>query len=155
MRSLSSAVLAVALAAASGAAQAAGGVPSAGQLLQQFAPGAAASEGSVRVDAWIEGRADGQRLVIVVEPEGATRLVADPGITITPEPQAGVEWQVGLPARVVDASREYLDAPTHVTLPFAADHEQPLQVLVEYAWCVLDFQCFFGEELLSVATRME
>jgi hypothetical protein len=155
MRWMSGAALVVALGTGSGGALAAGGVPSAGQLLQQFAPGAPASDGSVRLDAWIEGRADGQRLVIVVEPEGETRLVADPGITVTPEPQAGVEWQIALPARVVDAARDYLDAPTHVTLPFAAEHEQPLRVLVEYAWCVLDFQCFFGEEMLSVATRID
>lgn len=155
MRWMAGAALAVALAAGSGGALAAGGAPSAGELLQQFGPGASAADGSVRVDAWIEGRGDRQRLVIVVEPEGRTRLVADPGITVTPEPQAGVEWQIALPARVVDDGRDYLDAPSHVTLPFAAEHQQPLQILVEYAWCVLDFQCFFGEEMLSVATRIE
>ena len=42
-----------------------------------------------------------------------------------------------------------------VRLPFRADAPQPLEILVEYAYCVVDYQCFFGEELLTVAARSD
>jgi hypothetical protein len=40
-------------------------------------------------------------------------------------------------------------------LPFRAETAQPLEILVEDAYCVVDYQCFFGEELLTVAARYD
>jgi hypothetical protein len=35
-------------------------------------------------------------------------------------------------------------------MPFTGMIGQPVEVLVEYAYCFVDFQCFFGEETLRV-----
>jgi hypothetical protein len=39
-----------------------------------------------------------------------------------------------------------------VRLPFSATDHEPVELLIEYAYCVVDYQCFFGEETLTVAT---
>jgi hypothetical protein len=125
------------------------------RLIEQFDAGAPEAEGSVRLDAWIETGAEPDEVVVVLEPQGAFKLVADPGITITPTAQPGVEWLVPLPYRHVDSESQYFTPPASLRLPFRADAEQPLEILVEYAYCVVDYQCFFGEELLTVAARYD
>jgi hypothetical protein len=125
------------------------------RLIEQFDAGAPQAEGSVQLDAWIETGAERDEVVVVLEPQGAFKLVADPGITITPTAQPGVEWLVPLPYRHVDPESQYFTPPASVRLPFRADGEQPLEILVEYAYCVVDYQCFFGEELLTVAARYD
>ena len=129
--------------------------PDLGQLIERFEAGAPQHEGSVRLDAWIERGPERDEVVVVLEPQGAFKLVADPGITITPTEQPGVEWLVPLPHRHVDPESPYFTPPAAVRLPFRRDAGQPLEILVEYAYCVVDYQCFFGEELLSVAARYD
>ena len=90
----------------------------------------------------------------MVVPEGETKLVADPGITVTPAARLGVDWQLPLPHRMVDTERDYFDPPATIRLPFTSADDQPLQLLVEYAYCFVDFQCFFGEAELTVATAV-
>ena len=129
------------------------GAASLDALLRQFAAGAGKPAGSVRLDAWVEAGDDGRKeLVVVVEPEGETKLVADPGITVTPAARRGVDWQLPLPYRLVDAGRDYFDPPAMARLPFVSADDRPIRLLVEYAYCVVDYQCFFGEEELTVAT---
>jgi hypothetical protein len=127
--------------------------PDLDRLIEQFDTGAPQAEGSVQLDAWIETGAGRHEVVVVLEPQGAFKLVADPGITITPTALPGVEWLVPLPYRHVDPKSQYFTPPASVRLPFRGDTEQPLEILVEYAYCVVDYQCFFGEELLTVAAR--
>ena len=98
-------------------------------------------------------RPEGNALVVVVEPQGEFKLVADPGITVTPIARPGVNgWCRCLTARSIPAS-EYFTPPATVRLPFRASDNQPVEILVEYAYCVVDYQCFFGEQTLTVATR--
>ena len=78
-----------------------------GTLLEQFNGAAPATDGSVHLDAWIEAGPESDELVVVVEPRGQFKLVADPGITITPTPQPGVQWLVPLPHRHVDPEIPY------------------------------------------------
>lgn len=144
---------ATAAAAQTGADPAAG--PALDQLLDRFDADEPESQGSVRLDAWVEGPGDEREVVVVVEPEGRTKLVADPGITVSAAEQPGVEWRVPLPHRLVDPEREYFVPPAAVRLPFSAENGQPIQIVVEYAYCVVDFQCFFGEEALTVANVAE
>jgi hypothetical protein len=129
--------------------------PDLDRLIEQFNAGARQTNGSVHLDAWIEAGRESQALVVVVEPRGAFKLVADPGITVTPTEQPGVQWLVPLPHRHVDSEIQYFTPPALVRLPFRASHEQPLEVLVEYAYCVVEYQCFFGEEVLTVAARYD
>lgn len=128
------------------------GAPDLNALLEQFEAGAAEAPGSVRLDAWVETGDGGQELVVLVAPEGEAKLVADPGITVTPAGRQGVEWLVPLPHRLIDPKSEYLDPPAMARLPFIADDDQPLRLLVEYAYCFVNYQCFFGEQELTVAT---
>jgi hypothetical protein len=141
-----------------GAAAAADGLepgPDLDRLIEQFNAGARQTDGSVHLDAWIEAGRESDALVVVLEPRGQLKLVADPGITVTPAEQPGVEWLVPLPYRHVDGEIQYFSPPATVRLPFRATDEQPLEVLVEYAYCVVDYQCFFGEEILTVAARYD
>ena len=125
------------------------------RMIEQFNAGARQTNGSVRLDAWIEAGRESDALVVVVEPRGEFKLVADPGITVTPTEQPGVEWLVPLPYRHVDPETSYFAPSASVRLPFRATHQQPLEVLVEYAYCVVEYQCFFGEEVLTVAARYD
>jgi len=123
------------------------------RLIERFNADAPQTAGSVELDAWIEAGPEQSEVVVVLEPQGDFKLVADPGITVTPTAQPGVEWLVPLPHRHVDPENPYFTPPASVRLPFRATHEQPLEVLVEYAYCVVEYQCFFGEEVLTVAAR--
>jgi hypothetical protein len=142
-------------AGAAGAADGAEPRPDLDRLIEQFNAGARQTDGSVHLDAWIEAGRESDALVVVVEPRGEFKLVADPGITVTPTEQPGVEWLVPLPHRHVDPEIQYFNPLASVRLPFRADHRQPLEVLVEYAYCVVEYQCFFGEEVLTVAARSD
>lgn len=127
--------------------------PSLDSLIQQFQSDAPQIEAEVRIDAWVD-RADvegGQdEVVITVLPEGETKLNADPGITVTPGEPAAVDWGVALPHRHQDFSIVYFEPPATIRLPFKASADQPVDILVEYAYCLVDYQCFFGEENLRV-----
>jgi len=131
--------------------------PALGDLLEEFQPVEPVPDGRVRVDAWVQAGHDaGRELVVVVQPEGKTKLIADPGITLTPDEHAfGVTWRVPVPHRVVDHTTDYWEGQRAVRVPFEAAEGTPLEFRVEYAWCVLDYQCFFGEEQLTVANRIE
>ena len=134
------------------AVQAQSAKPSLEELIQQFQSEEPVREAEVTLDAWIErGESDGQpsTLVITLQPDGDTRLNADPGITVTPADQ-GLDWQLVLPHRHQDFSISYFEPPATITMPFTGTIGQPVEVLVEYAYCFVDFQCFFGEETLRV-----
>lgn len=122
-------------------------------LIQQFQSDAPQIEAEVQIDGWIEARADDNQVnefVITIQPEGDTKLNADPGITVTPASQPGIDWQVALPHRHQDFSITYFEPPATIRLPFTGSIGQPVEVLVEYAYCLVDYQCFFGEETLRV-----
>jgi len=133
---------------------AASAAPSLDTLLQQFEARAPERPGGVRLDAWVESGDAGREVVVMVVPEGEAKLVADPGITVMPAARLGVEWQLPLPYRMVDTGRDYFDPPAVVRLPFTSADDRPLQLLVEYAYCFVDFQCFLGEAELTVATAL-
>jgi hypothetical protein len=124
------------------------------ELVQQFNAGAPPTTDGVELDAWVERTDEGTQVVVQIEPQGALKLVADPGITVTPTARPGVTWLVPVPLRHVDPQIDYFAPPALVRLPFAVSDDRPVELLVEYAYCVVDFQCFFGEETLSVATRL-
>jgi hypothetical protein len=124
--------------------------PALDRLIQQFNAGAPEQDG-VEIDAWTETGPEGRAIVVVVAPRGATRLVADPGITVTPTARPGLAWGTALPYRKVEPQVDYFTPPATLRLPFTSSDREPVELLVEYAWCVVDFQCFFGEETLEVA----
>jgi hypothetical protein len=136
-----------------GPAQAADQPVDVDRLLEQFNASAPHTNGSIRVNAWTEAGGESDALVVVVEPRGEFKLVADPGITVTPMERSGVEWLVPLPYRHVDSELQYLTPPASLRLPFRASDDQPLEILVEYAYCVVDYQCFFGEQNLTVVQK--
>jgi hypothetical protein len=124
--------------------------PALDQLIREFNAGAPEQDG-VEIDAWTETGPGGSEIVVVVAPRGATKLVADPGITVTPTARPGLAWGTALPYRKVEPQVDYFTPPATLRLPFTSSDREPVELLVEYAWCVVDFQCFFGEETLEVA----
>lgn len=127
--------------------------PSLDALIEQFQSEAPKVEAEVRIDAWVE-RATGSdqpdEIVITLLPEGKTKLNADPGITVTPSEPPGVDWAVPLPHRHQDFSIPYFEPPATIRMPFTAAENRPVDILVEYAFCLVDYQCFFGEESLTL-----
>lgn len=124
------------------------------QLLQQFrAEAPPEPEGKVNLAAWVERTVAGRAVVIVLEPEGETKLNADPGILVTPEDDQAIRWQVPVPYHRIDQAIAYFEPPMTVRLPFSGDSDRPIRLLVEYAYCIVDYQCFFGEETLTVTAR--
>lgn len=145
--------LATAANAQSSSATTVGGKPSLEELIQQFHSEEPPRPADVQIDAWIESaEQDGKpnTFVITIQPGGDTKLNADPGVTVTPADQ-GLNWQHALPHRHVDGTKMYFDPPATIAMPFTGTIGQPVEVLVEYAYCFVDFQCFFGEETLRVS----
>ena len=124
------------------------------ELIRRFQSDAPKVEAEVRIEAWVEPGDGGDRpdqMVITLLPEGDTKLNADPGITVTPAAGGGVDWQVALPHRHQDMTITYFEPQAEIRMPFTATGSGPIELLVEYAYCLVDYQCFFGEETLSVA----
>jgi hypothetical protein len=109
----------------------------------------------VRLEAWIESEGGERWVVVSIEPEGETKLIADPGITVAPVARPGITWLVPLPHRHVDPAREYFEPLAAVRLPFSGDDSLPIELDVEYAYCVVDYQCFFGKETVTAALRTD
>ena len=105
--------------------------------------------GSVENAAWVERTGDGFELVVTLEPRGAAKLVADPGITVRPTPAPGIDWQRD-ELSLVDGTRDYFATPQVLRLPFKGTAES-VAANVEYAWCIKDYQCLFGEAELSAS----
>ena len=134
------ALLAVAGATPAGAAGSAG----LGGLLEKLGPVAATPKGDVAVTGWIEGGRDGTELVVHLETHGGAKLVAEPGVTVTPAARGGVAW--AFPELVHEIPGQgYLKPPVELRLPFTAEHGGPIEARVDYAYCIVDYQCLFGE----------
>lgn len=113
-------------------------------LLDGFGP-AAAPKGEVLVTARVErGTADDTELVVRLEPRGAAKLLAEPGVTATPVARDGVTWAIPSLLRE-EVEGGYFDRPVELRLPFAAGFGGSVEALVEYAYCFVDYQCLFGE----------
>lgn len=128
--------------------------PSLEDLIAKFEKNAPKVEADVDIDAWVEpgdGAGQPSEMVITIQPKGETKLNADPGITVTPVDQIGIDWQVALPHRHQDQTISYFEPPATIRMPFTASDDQPAEILVEYTYCLVDYQCFFGEETLQVA----
>jgi hypothetical protein len=120
-------------------------------LLGRLAP-AKAPEGSVDVVGWVERNGSQSELVVTFVPKGQVKLVADPGVTVTPLPRDGVAWSVKEPVSRTDPGAGYFAEPPTVRLPFAGEDGRPVEAAVEYAYCLVDYQCLFGEARVSART---
>jgi hypothetical protein len=122
-----------------------------GKLLDGLAaPAGSRPAGEVAVTGWVEGAAGATDLVVRVEPRGAAKLVAEPGVTVTPLPREGVAWP-GEPAVRDEAGGGYFAGPVELRLPFTAPGGGPVEAKVEYAYCLVAYQCLFGEAVVRAA----
>jgi hypothetical protein len=95
----------------------------------------------VAVDA--ARRPDGS-VAVTLTPEGATKLVADPGVSVVPVDRQGLP--VADAVTLKDSSREYFALPPVVEVaPGDAD-----ALRVEYAYCIVAKQCLFGDVTVPV-----
>jgi hypothetical protein len=104
-----------------------------------------APEGRVDVQGWLERNGEGAELVVTLVPQGAAKLVADPGITLTP-----LDGVAAAPVSLVDPSREYLTEPPVLRLPLPGHAGAPVAARVDYAYCLVGYQCLFGEATVRV-----
>lgn len=122
-----------------------------GNLLNQIAP-AKVPEGSVEVMGWVERDGDRSELVVTLIPKGQVKLVADPGVTVTPVARAGVTWNGDTPVSTVIPEGGYFKEPPTVRVPFAGGDGRPIEADVEYAYCLIDYQCLFGTAKVAAPT---
>ena len=134
------------------AAAPAGAAESLGSLLDQLAP-AAVPQGSVEVMSWVERNGAVPELVVTLVPKGEVKLVADPGVVVTPVPRDGLQWKAAEPVSSVDAERDYFAEPPTLRVPFAGEDGKPVEAEVEYAYCLVDYQCLFGTAKVSAPTE--
>lgn len=120
------------------------------KLLDGLAPAAERPRGEVAVTGWIEGGPGGTELVVRVEPRGAAKLVSEPGVTVTPLAREGVAWPAGATVSE-EPGGGYFAAPVELRLPFRAGDGRAVEAQVEYAYCLKDYQCLFGEAVVSAA----
>lgn len=139
----------VALLAAAGAA-AAEGVDA---LLRRLAPGpagTAAAAGSVRIDGRLERDGARVELVVTLTPEGEARLVADPGVQLTPRAGPAGPWAAtGLVERV-EPSTGYFAGPVELRVPVVPGAAGTALADLAYAWCLVDRVCLLGEAEVAV-----
>jgi hypothetical protein len=122
-----------------------------GSLLNQIAP-AKVPEGSVDVMGWVERDGDRSELVVTLIPKGQVKLVADPGVTVTPVARDGVTWQGDTPVSRVIPEGDYFQEPPTLRVPFAGGDGKPVEADVEYAYCLVDYQCLFGTAKVAAST---
>ena len=120
-----------------------------GALLEQIAPDRPAPTGQVEVQGWLERSSAGTELVVTLTPTGSAKLVADPGLTVTPLAKAGAAAP-GEPLQLSDPSRDYLDQPPVVRLPLPRHTGGTVEAKVDYAYCLVHYICLFGEKDLRV-----
>jgi hypothetical protein len=121
-------------------------------LLGKLTP-ASVPQGSVDVMSWIERDGQVPQLVITLIPKGQVKLVADPGVTVTPVPRDGLAWNASEPVTTVDPGQDYFAEPPMIRVPFAGEDGKPVEADVEYAYCLVDYQCLFGTAKVSAATE--
>lgn len=109
--------------------------------------------GQVDVVGWVERNGGRSELVVTFVPKGQVKLVADPGVTVTPVPRAGIAWTQGEPVSLVEAGHDYFAQPPVVRVPFAGQDGQPVAARVDYAYCLVDYQCLFGQATVSASTE--
>jgi hypothetical protein len=118
-------------------------------LLDGLAPAAPVVQGKVAVTGWLETSPAGTELVVTLTPSGAARLVADPGITVTP--LAGPDAvPPGGPVELVDPSLDYMTEPPVLRIPLPDHDGGAVEARVDYAYCLVDSQCLFGEAVVRV-----
>lgn len=124
-----------------------------GQLLERAAPGGPTAAEAVIVHGWIERGGTHPEVVVQLRAEPPARLVADPGITVGATPRDGLAWLISLPHHVFESGRAYFDDGAVVRLPFVAEDGHPIALQIDYAWCLTDLICLFGEAEVVVSTR--
>ncbi len=102
-------------------------------------------EGRVVVSARIEPAGDHLALVVDVRPLGDAKLVADPGSVLQAEEVDGITW-LAREVKAVEPGRSYFDGAVTLTLPFRASGPGEVRARLDYAWCLVGFQCLFGRE---------
>ena len=118
---------------------------SVGELLKKLAGPGNRAPGRVEVAATVEGAAGGGDLLVTLTGVDGAKLVADPGVTVTPIERKGLTWQN--PAGLTDSRSvaSYFASPHQVRLPFTASSAGPVEADVSYAYCIVREQCLFGE----------
>jgi hypothetical protein len=120
-------------------------------MLDKLAGPPKAPAGAVHVVATIDRNGLTPALVVTLVADGAAKLVGDPGVTVTAIARPGVAWTTPEARHVED--RPYLADPPTLRLAFSAEDGEPVAAEVDYAYCLVDYQCLFGQQRVEAATR--
>jgi hypothetical protein len=99
----------------------------------------------VDVVGWMERDGAKRELVLSFTPRGGTKLVADPGITLEPLP-----GRIGPTFEHVEPGRAYFEAPLSLRVPIDATPGEQIGTRVNYAYCIVEHQCLFGETVIEL-----
>ena len=124
-----------------------------GSLIEQAGTTKLQPNGSVEVLSWIDRSNSAPALVVSFATEGDVKLVADPGIVVEPLGRNGLTWDSPEPVEKKTVGLDYFSAPPVIKLPFAEEDGEPIEARVEYAYCFVDYQCLFGEQIVSAGTK--
>ena len=95
-------------------------------MLAKLAP-AKVPEGSVEVVSWVERNGNSPELVVTLVPKGQVKLVADPGVTVTPIARDGIAWIGRQPDQPRRRDQGYFAEPPTVRVPFAREDGRPVE----------------------------
>ena len=123
-------------------------------LLQQIAP-PKAPEGSVEVVSWVERNGDTPELVVTLVPKGPGQARGRPWGDRDPRRRAtGVAWTGAAPGEPrSSAGAGLFRRPADHSGPIRRRDGKPVEADVEYAYCLVDYQCLFGEAKVSAPTQ--
>ncbi|MDX6748752.1 hypothetical protein SH611_02920 [Geminicoccaceae bacterium 1502E] len=121
-----------------------------GGLLGSITPRLEQPAGGVEVSGRVAPGPGGGELIVVLRPHGAARLLGEPGIRVTPRSAPGVAWTAPVPLEAQLEGGGYFDGPPELRLPFRGRPGSALEAQVEYSYCLVDYQCLFGETMLAV-----
>ncbi len=127
--------------------------PAYSQALQNMLDQLAAPATTVEAPVVVNGRFSDvgeQALVVSFETKPEIRLVADPGMTVTPLFSEGVTWLADGEVELRYEGEEYFEPLPTIRIPFAAEDADEVRARINYAFCVIDEQCLFGEAVVEV-----
>lgn len=123
-----------------------------GELFEKEQP-VRAPKKSVDVFGWIERSGTKSLARVSLTPKSGTRLVANPGVTITPVSESGSQWLSYEEVYFGLDGATYFDSAPVIDIGPVLENGEPVSADISFAYCVIESICLFGEERIEIATR--
>lgn len=124
-----------------------------GALFNQVNP-APVREPGVSIIGWIEREGANSLVRVSLTPQNGARLVADPGVTIRPIDERLGVWRETTEVAHQLAGVSYFNSPPTIDVGYVLEDGEPIHADVNYAYCLVDDICLFGEERIEILTQL-